>query len=293
MKFRLLPHIKENVYGFNRNSGQILGWEISKFNIPRFWDQTTGKGVRVGVIDTGCDKNHSDIKDNIVDGYNAIDDNDNFSDGNGHGTHVAGTIGAKNNSLGMVGVAPDSNIVPIKVLGDRGTGSANDIARGIRWAANNGCDIVTMSLGARVSSQIIENSISYAISKGTIVVCAAGNDGNNSEINFPARLSTTIAIGSINEYLEYSHFSCNGPELDFVSPGENIFSCKPGDNYCIMSGTSMATPFAVGCIALTIAYYKAKNKPMPKTIDSIIELFKKSSITLPQNINQLIIQPIL
>lgn len=255
-RYKLLPHKKEKIHGFDRNSAQIVGWEISDFDIQSYWKYSTGSNIVVGVLDTGCDINHDDLKANILDGYNAIEDNSNCNDDNGHGTHVAGTVAAKNNSLGMVGVSPDAKILPIKVLNKNGSGTAAHIAKGIFWAAKNGCDIITMSLASPGSSTLIENAIKYAIDNNVVVVCAAGNNGQSHPIMYPAKLDTTIAVGAVGKSLNICDFTCMGPELDFLSPGENIFSCAPNNSYAIMSGTSMATPFAVGCIALSLSAIK-------------------------------------
>lgn len=276
--FKLLPHTKEKIYGFNSKSAQVIGWEISQFNIEKYWQYSTGQNIRIAVLDTGCDKNHEDLKDNIVDGYNAIDQNSNASDDNGHGTHVAGTIAAKNNLTGMVGVSPESKIVPVKVLNKRGSGSAKNIANGIIWAADHGCDLITMSLASPSSSSLVEEAIVYATNKGVIVVCAAGNNGNSTPIMYPAKMPETIAIGSIGQNLGLSNFSCVGPELDFLSPGENIFSCAPGNSYTLMSGTSMSTPYAIGCIALTLSAYKNKQIKISLKKNDIVKLFSQHII---------------
>ena len=119
----LLPYIKENIYGLNPYTDQITGWEINKLNVKDYWKYGMGEGVKVAVIDTGCDLDHPDLKDNLLDnGYDFINDNDDPSDDNGHGSHVAGTIAASNNGLGMVGVAPKAKILPIKSLAAAGSG---------------------------------------------------------------------------------------------------------------------------------------------------------------------------
>ena len=274
MIYKLLPHTKENIFGFDRNSAQMVGWEISKFDITKYWNKTTGKNVRIGVLDSGCDSTHDDLKDNIVSGYNTFTKSTDVNDDNGHGTHVAGTIAASNNKVGMVGVAPDATIVPIKVLDRSGSGSASNIADGINWAVDNGCEILTMSLASRHSVSSIERAMAYAHKNNVIVVCAAGNSGKNTSIMYPANSNNAIAVGAINQSLEICGFSCMGSELDFLSPGDKIFSCAPKNSYAIMSGTSMATPFAVGCIALTLSYLKSKNL----STSNIIDLLKNHSI---------------
>jgi len=125
-KYSLLPYIREDIYGLD-TSKQIIGWEISKFNIQKQWIKSQGENIRVAVIDTGCDLDHDDIKDNILQGKNFVEKNKDPYDKNGHGTHVAGTIAASNNNRGMVGVAPKAKIIPVKALGDNGSGNLKNI----------------------------------------------------------------------------------------------------------------------------------------------------------------------
>lgn len=275
----LLPHIKENIYGFNPSAAQIYGWEIKKFNIEKEWQFSNGEGIKVAVIDTGCDLNHNDIKDNLLQGKNFISKTDPFDD-NGHGTHVSGTIAAQNNDTGIVGVAPKSKIIPIKALNGDGNGNNDTIAKAIVWAANYGCDFITMSLGSPYNSSNLKLAIDYANKKGCIIFCAAGNSGPDSPIMYPAKYDNVIAIGSIGNSLNRSNFTCVGEELDFLSPGENILGCTPNNNYAIMSGTSMANPFAVGCACLVASYSRKIKYNKLKNCNDYINLFKQNTLRL-------------
>lgn len=277
----LLPFIRENVYGLNPKSAQIIGWEINTFKIQDQWKYSTGKGIKIAVIDTGCDLDHPDLKNNILQGINLLDPKKDPSDDNGHGTHVSGSISAENNGCGMVGVAPESKILPIKALDAAGNGNNTIIAKAIIFAANNECDFITMSLGSPVDSKDIYNAIKYATKKGCIIFCAAGNYGENSPIMYPAKYNETIAIGSIDRNLNRSTFTCKGEELDFLSPGQDIFSCVPDNNYAIMSGTSMANPFAVGCASLLLSYARSNNKQhMLVTNSDYINILKSGAKSL-------------
>jgi major intracellular serine protease len=275
----LLPHTTENIYGLNSSSAQIYGWEIKKFNIEKEWTFSQGEGIKIAVIDTGCDVYHPDLKNNLLQGKNFISKNDPIDD-NGHGTHVSGTIAAQNNNTGIVGVAPQSKIIPIKALNGDGNGNNNTIAKAIIWATDNNANFITMSLGSPYDSSDIKSAINYANRKGCVVFCAAGNSGPNTEIMYPARYSNTVAIGSIGQQLNRSRFTCAGEELDFLSPGENILSCMPNNNYAIMSGTSMANPFAVGCAALAASYAKKIKNNSLKTYVDYINLFKQNTLKL-------------
>lgn len=274
-EYSLLPHIKEDIFGLDHNFVQIIGWEISKFNIDQLWSLSTGKNVTVGVIDTGCDLYHPDIKNNIITGKNFLDPKKDPLDDNSHGTHVAGTIAAQNNGLGMVGVAPDAKIMPLKALDGHGKGSEKSIVDAIIYGVDNRCDFLCMSLGAAQNSIKIHNAIKYATKKNVVIFCAAGNAGENKGIMYPAKLPETIAIGAIDTNFGRTNFTCTGPELDFLSPGHNIISCTPNNSYAMMSGTSMSAPFATGCAALIKSIDKMNN-----TKDHYMRIFKKSATKL-------------
>lgn len=257
----LLPYISENIHTISPNDPQIMGWEITKFNIPNAWNLSDGEGVVVAVLDTGCDLDHQDIKDNLIEGINFIEKNSSPIDKNGHGTHVSSTIAASNNNRGIVGVAPKSKIVPVKVLGNSGTGTVGTIIDGIYWASDQtNINFITMSLGSSGSNKDIEKAINYAENKNKIVFCAAGNSGVDSDIMYPAKYPNTIAIGAIDENLQRTVFSCSGDSLDFLAPGHNILGCAPNNKYAKMSGTSMSNPFAVGIASLLLSYNLKNHK---------------------------------
>lgn len=267
----LLPFIRKDIYGLTPNHGQFYGWEIKEFKIPDLWSKTKGENVVVAVVDTGCDVNHNDLKDNIVQGMNIIDPKKDPMDGNGHGTHVCGTIAASDNNLGMVGIAPRAKIMPIKALDDNGSGSLINVCKGVEWAVNNGADIITMSLGSPQGDSSLLKAIKYAHQKNVLVFCAAGNAGPSSPIMFPAKYEETIAIGAIDSNMRRTNFTCSGIELDFLSPGQDIFSCVPGNKYASMSGTSMSNPFAAGYAALLLSFHHKK-----LSREQCVDLFRKS-----------------
>ena len=280
--FGLLPYVREDLYGFDPSAGQTYGWEIIKLNVQERWRYSEGEGVKIAVIDTGCDLNHRDLKSNLIDGKNFVEPNQPPIDRNGHGTHVSGTIAASNNQTGIVGVAPKAKIMPVKALNDQGGGSIKDIVRAIEWSVDNGADILTMSLGSPAQSKELEQVINYAASKNKIIFCAAGNSGEAEDIMYPAKYNHTIAIGAIDRNFNRTPFTCSGETLDFLAPGHEILSCVPGDNYALMSGTSMSNPFAAGCAALLLSKYrktKTNNYSLNSTED-YINIFKQHSINL-------------
>jgi subtilisin family serine protease len=283
-KISLLPYIREDLHGLKYGSAQIYGWEIKQFNIEEKWKISNGDKVKVAIIDTGCDLDHPDIKNNILQGINFVSPKKDPYDDNGHGTHVAGTIAAENNGIGMVGVAPNTKIIPVKVLNENGGGDINNVINGIIWAADNKVDFIGMSLGSPGSSKLLENAIDYAASKGCIIFCAAGNSGENTDVMYPAKCENTIAIGSIDKNLQRTNFTCSGDSLDFLTPGHDILSCVPGGGYALMSGTSMSTPFAIGCASLLLS--NARNggssilENMLKNSQDYINVFKNKAKNL-------------
>ena len=275
----LLPFKTEDFFGLSPYDPQMKGWEITKFNVDKQWIKSTGRGIRVAVIDTGCDINHPVIKNNIDGQYNFINDTEDAMDDNSHGSHVAGTIAACNNNKGMVGVAPDAKILALKALNKNGSGNLTNVAKAVNYAAKQNVDIITMSLGSRGSSPLVKRAVKKASDKGCIVFCAAGNSGPNVDIMFPAKYPETISIGAIDENLNRTNFTCSGPSLDFLAPGHNIMSIIPGGRYALMSGTSMSNPFAAGVAALYMSYYKQKyNKKLDK--NALFDILKKHAISI-------------
>ncbi|MGQ9459710.1 MAG: S8 family peptidase [Candidatus Bathyarchaeaceae archaeon] len=215
-----------------------------------------GSGVIVAVLDTGIDIDHPDLAANIIEGWNFVDNNDNVTDLDGHGTMVSGIIGAvANNGIGMAGVAPNVSIMPLKVLSESG-GSWINLNLAIRHAADNGARVIVMSLGGSRSplSLITEAAIKYARQKGCILVAAAGNE-NSSEPFYPAAYEEVIAVSAINQNDTKAWFSNYGSYVDFCAPGVDILSTWKDGDYVYGSGTSFATPFVAGVIALMLSEY--------------------------------------
>jgi len=260
----------------------MIGWEIKKLNIDRQWTYSEGKGVVVAVIDTGCDLQHVDIKNNLLKGINLLDNSKDPQDDNGHGSHVCGMIAAENNGLGMVGVAPQVKILPVKALNSKGDGSLQDVINGIIWSADAGADFITMSLGTSNTSDGLEKAIAYASLKGSVVFAAAGNSGEKTEILYPARYKNVISIGAIDENLNRTSFTCSGEDLDFLSPGHNVFSIAPNNGYAIMSGTSMSNPFAVGCACLLLSHNRQHKRFSLRSAQDYIDVLSKVCIDIPE-----------
>ncbi|MCM2677752.1 S8 family serine peptidase [Alkalicoccobacillus plakortidis] len=164
-------------------------WNLKQLDLEKAWNNSDGSGVTIGIIDTGIDANHLELKNKSVKGYNAIDDTDDFTDSHGHGTHVSGIAAAiTDNQDGIAGVSWNSKILPIKVLDENGEGSSYAVAKGLYWAVDNGADVVNMSLGDYHDSKILYDAIRYAYEKDVVIVTASGND-NVSDPMYPSRLS--------------------------------------------------------------------------------------------------------
>jgi len=228
-----------------------IPWGVKRVNASGAWNFTEGAGVKVAVIDTGVDYNHPDLKANYAGGYNAIISTATPLDDHGHGTHVAGTIGAVRDSLGVVGVAPKVTLYGVKVLDKNGSGSYSNVIAGIEWAAQNKMDVINMSLGGGGAMEAMANVMKAADKAGVTIVCAAGND--SGAVNYPAKYPESIAVSAANSSDAIASFSSRGAEIAFIAPGVNIYSTYKGGRYSTMSGTSMACPHVAGLASLAIA----------------------------------------
>ncbi|RMG28738.1 MAG: hypothetical protein D6732_18295 [Methanobacteriota archaeon] len=251
---------------------QTIPWGIERVNAVTAQQAVDESGVNVAILDTGLDFNHEDLQGLFVWGYSFYKGNRAISgqectpasysackDGHGHGTHVAGTIAAQDNSVGVLGVAPQVNLYILKVLSDRGSGSYSAIANGIITATNgpdgvpgtaDDADVISMSLGGPSGTTELENAVNYALNNGVVVVAATGNDGASSP-SYPAAYPGVLKVGAIDSSNTIAYFSNRGE--DVFAPGVDVLSTTPGNNYESWSGTSMATPHVAGVVALAIA----------------------------------------
>ncbi|MBI5623870.1 MAG: S8 family peptidase [Elusimicrobia bacterium] len=231
-----------------------LPWGVKRVRAHAAWDVTEGRGVKVAVIDTGIKADHPDLNGQVVGGYNAITQSEQdgaWSDDNGHGTHVAGTIAAKKDGKGVVGVAPQVKLYGVKVLDAEGSGSLSDIVRGVVWAVNNNIQVANMSLGAAFPSDLMHRAVKFAAGRGMVVVAAAGNSGGS--VGYPGAYEETICVAASDSDDKLAGFSSRGPEVDFIAPGHYIVSTWLNNNTVSLSGTSMAAPHVTGLAAIAIA----------------------------------------
>jgi subtilisin family serine protease len=248
----------------------VVDWGIHEIHAEDAWQKTKGKGVKVGILDTGVDYNHPDLKDNIKAYVDFTNSPFGALDQQGHGTHVAGIIAAEMNHLGIIGVAPEAELYCAKVLGDHGTGGFDSIIKGLEWAIEQGVDIISMSLGCSMEPpQELNDAIKKASDAGIILIAATGNE--NSDVDWPAAYDEVIAVSAMDHNHERARFSNYGIKNEIMAPGVDILSTYKNGGYARLSGTSMATPIVSGCVALYLSYLKANNQPKP----TLEELHKK------------------
>ncbi|MBX7164828.1 MAG: S8 family peptidase [Pirellulales bacterium] len=261
VRFRLPPFRVQEVL---TSLAETVDWGWQLCHVPEAWRQSRGETVRVAVLDSGIDERHPDLVEAIDDARDFTSSRRGPSDANGHGTHCAGIIGARQNDVGMIGVAPACRLLVARVLDAGGSGLGEWIANGMDWACDEGADILSMSLGAPAPDEQIGQAIERATAKGKFVICAAGNSGRADDVNYPARWKgrphadrDSIAVGAVDAQGRVTRFSSRGPEVDIAAPGENVLSTYLRGGYARLSGTSMATPFVAGVVALVLARQRA------------------------------------
>jgi thermitase len=254
-------------WGLNNLSQSIwgrVGTTDADIDAPEAWAVTQGSGATVAVVDTGVDSGHPDLAANLLPGRDFVDDDNDPADGNGHGTHVTGTIAAPENGIGVEGVAPEAHVIPLRVLGDDGSGWGSDVASAFAWAGDHGVRIVNASLGS--GSVNLAEQQAIRAHPGTLYVVAAGNSTRNvdSSPQYPCAYTepNVLCVGATDFNDRAASFSNYGAtSVDLFAPGDTIVSTLPRgeasnlhmDGYGVMSGTSMATPHAAGAAALVAA----------------------------------------
>lgn len=218
----------------------------------------TGAGVKVGIIDSGIDYTHPDLSSSYAGGWDFVNDDSDPRDDYGHGTMVAGIVGAADNGLGIVGVAPDADLYAYKVFNSSGKGSYSDVIAALSQAISDGVQVVNMSLGSEQDpGQAFRDACDNAAAAGLLLVASAGNfgtsDGSGDTIAYPANYSSVIAVGATMNDDERALFSSTGPDLELVAPGYGIYTTDLFGGYTSETGTSMAASHVTGVAALLIS----------------------------------------
>lgn len=251
----------------NQNTSLLSAWGVA----------TGSKSVQIAIIDTGVQYTHPDLaanmwsnpnetvdgidndKNGFVDdtvGYDFVQSDNDPNDLNEHGTHCSGSAAAVgNNGEGVAGASWNASIMAVRVLDAQGSGFLSDVATGVRYAVDNGAHVLSLSLGGSSSSQVLENALSYACSKGAFIAVAAGNESANNDVtpSYPANynlpcLISVAATDSSDQLADFSNFGAS--TVNIAAPGVEILSTVPGSSYGFLSGTSMATPLVAGIGAL-------------------------------------------
>ena len=209
------------------DSGEIP-WGLDAIDAPDVWSTTTGGGITVCILDTGLDFDHPEFAGaNIVGSANFVaDGHKTAEDGNGHGTHVAGTVAAQPNGTGVVGVAFDVNLLIARVLGDDGSGLTSGVVKGVNWCVAQGADILSLSLGSNRASVTEERAFRAASDAGRLAIAASGNDATSAP-HYPAAYDTVVAVGAVDSRLQLADFSNFGPDQEVVAPGVQVYSSVP------------------------------------------------------------------
>lgn len=226
--------------------------------------------IRVAILDTGYTKHvygpEPVASKSFIAGQSIVD-------GNGHGTHCIGTVLGENG----IGAAPGSQLLVGKVLSNGGSGPSSSIAAGIRWAVDAGAHVISLSLGGGSSYGPTNEAIDYAFSKGCWVNAAAGNSGGSNTVGWPAKYHGCLCCGAYQRNGTIANFSSGGPELDWACPGQDIISFSTnGSGLRSMSGTSMATPYGSGVLAILYAQLLNEGYPIWSTTDDLRQFFKEN-----------------
>lgn len=229
-------------------------WSLQKIEAPVAWNTSVGSSsVVVAVIDSGVTASHPDLSGKVLPGYDFFNNDNDATDDNGHGTAVAGLIGAAtNNGIGMAGVSWNSMILPVKALGADGSGSYSAISNAITWAADRGARIINLSLGGTSSSITLQNAINYAWSRDCVIIAAAGNSGNNIP-QYPAACANVVAVSATDSNDARTSWSNFGTYVDIAAPGANILTLQGANSYSNWNGTSFSSPITAGVVALMAA----------------------------------------
>ena len=253
-----------------------MNWAERWMRLDDLWKITMGEGVKVAILDTGISLCHPDLEEAIIDHKDFTGTF--IEDSIGHGTHCAGIVGGRGN---IVGIAPKCQLMIGKVVGKEHVCYSPDLTDAIQWACDGGADIISISLGSMIESQLMHKVIVEAVNKKHWIIAAAGNSGLlRGMCDYPGAFEEVISVGSVGRWPHLaSSFSSRGPTLDVMAPGEGIKSCWPPDGYKTLSGTSMSTPFVAGILALCISKHRQSGGLTPiDTLQDVEDHLLKTAI---------------
>ena len=243
-------------------------WNMATLNVTQLWDITDGAGTMVAVLDTGVSTFSDGIPNLLLDKcYDFITGGKCKADVNGHGSHIAGTIAqANHNGVGVVGIAPGVELLPVTVLDDNGNGRAVDIAAGIVYAVDQGADIINISVGGYIESHARSEAVQYALKKGAVIIASVGNDGFTDAITYPAAYEGVIAVGATDMSGAVTKYSNQSKQVDLLAPGGDLSKDDDDDGvpdgilqetirggvvgFHVFEGTSSAAAHVSGIAAL-------------------------------------------
>jgi subtilisin family serine protease len=292
---RLHPAVNRSAY----QTSQTMPYGINMVHAPQLWSYTRGAGpINVVILDTGIDTKHPDLAANYAGGYNTFTQTNDPTDDNGHGTHVAGTIAAADNGIGVVGVAPEARIWSVKVLDKSGFGQDENLVAGIDWVINKkrtmgGDWIMSLSLGSSQDSPVEAEAFRRVVAEGVIVVAAAGNR-SFPDVEFPAAYPGVIGVGAVNPDTSLAMFSDHGPHMSVVAPGVQVLSTArtgtvPAAAVTLHDGPTLTASALTGSsrgevVGPYVVCGLGNPEDFPATVRGKIALIKRGSITFNQKV---------
>ncbi len=249
---------------------EVLNYGVKMTGAQYEWGETKGKGIKVGIIDTGVDINHKDL---VIKEYMNFTKESN-EDTAGHGTHVAGIVGARMNGVGIVGVAPECELYVAKAFDGQGKGDNEAIIKSLEWMVEKGVDIVNMSYSSTEKCEVENRLIRKCFESNIFLVAAAGNRGEN-KVSYPAKYDGVIAVSSVDMNKVKSDFSSYGNEIDLAAAGVDILSTYKNNSYAVLSGTSMAAPLisVSAAIIQAKALKRFKRKLNPRELEIVMGIY--------------------
>lgn len=230
---------------------EYIDYGVKLVGAPLEWKETMGEGIKVGIIDTGVCYAHPDLKNRIRDGADFTYSNtESLNDECGHGTHVAGIVAADKNGSGVVGVAPKADLYIAKAFQKNGKTTYPSIEKSLLWLAQKRVDVINMSFSSQIFSKRYVRLIRGIKQMGITMICAAGNDGANSQMGYPASFPETIAVSAVDVNKHIADFNSKGSAAEISAAGIDVYSTYLNNGYATLSGTSMATPIITGAVAI-------------------------------------------